>query len=440
MISDSPERNKDSSDYERLIGIAFSEIVRKLKPGRYMTMTFHNTSIEVWSVIIRAATIAGFDLEKIIYQPPAVKPSKASLHPYGSSFGDYYLRFRKPVQPKMIYGDSEHLRQKYENIVVSTAKSIIAHRGHPVRYQHILNAIIPELDKNGVLLYANINIEDVMKNHLGKEFLFVDALDEQGNVVGKKWWLAHPEEYKIPLIPLEDRVEKALVNLLRRKDRVTFDEVEQEIFKNFPNALTPEAYTIKEVLEEYAKKLPGGYWALKPAVKIDYDKHQEYVNALVRIGHALGYEVWAPDRHPDIRNLLLKELKLEVSSAHLDRIKKIDVLWIRNGRIEFSFEVENTTSMSEAIIRASNIPYANRRLAVLPDDRSDFLRRRLREPMLAERIRQDKWQVVFYSAVDRLFRKLQTAKHIEIADLEQSISKPALSGNTQIPLFEADGH
>jgi hypothetical protein len=87
-----------------------------------MTLTFNNTRIDVWNAIIRAASIAGFDLEKIIYQPPAVKPSKASLHPYGSSFGDYYLRFRKPKQAKMVFGDPEELRQKYENVVVYLAE------------------------------------------------------------------------------------------------------------------------------------------------------------------------------------------------------------------------------------------------------------------------------------------------------------------------------
>lgn len=393
VISDSPERNKDFAEYERLINIAFSEIVKKLKPNRLMTLTFNNTRIDVWNAIIRAATIAGFDLEKIIYQPPAVKPSKASLHPYGSSFGDYYLRLRKPPQSKMVYGDSEHLRKKYENVVLATAKSIIAHRGEPVPFQYILNGIIPELDKNGVLLYATMDVKDVMQHHLGKEFVLVDVLDDQGKVAGKKWWLAHPEDLRINLIPLDERVEKAVVNLLRRRERVNFDEVEQEIFKNFPNALTPEAYTIRQVLEEYARQLPGAYWALKPAVKAADDKHQECVNKLVFLGKSLGFQVWTPDRHSSTRKILLKHLSLDIPSRNLERVKEIDALWIKKGRIEFSFEVENTTSLSEAIIRASNIPYLNRRLIVLPDERSDFLKRRFQEPMLAERVAKDKMAI-----------------------------------------------
>jgi len=438
VISDSPERNKTFEEYERLINIAFSEIFRKLKPNRYMTLTFNNTRIDVWNAIIRAATIAGFDLEKIIYQPPAVKPSKASLHPYGSSFGDYYLRFRKPKQGKLVYGESEHLRKKYEAVVVSTAKSIIANRGEAVPFQYILNAIIPELDKNGVLLYATADVKDVMQDHLGKDFVLVDVLDDQNNVIGKKWWLAHPEELRINVVSLHERVEKAVVNLLRRTDRVTFDEVEQEIFRNFPNALTPEAYTIAEVLGEYGRKLPGGYWALKPAVKAAEDKHQEYVNKLVFVGKALGFDVWSPDSHPSTRKLLLKKLSLSVPARNLERIKEIDVLWIKRERIDALFEVENTTSLSEAIIRASNIPYSNRRFVVLPDERSEFLKRRLHEPLLAERIKKDNWQVIYYSAVRRLYRKLETKKHIEPADFEQAASKQPATGNPQMSLFEGN--
>lgn len=436
VISDSPERKKDFAEYERLINIAFSEIVKKLKPERYMTLTFNNTRIDVWNAIIRAATIAGFELDKIIYQPPAVKPSKASLHPYGSSFGDYYLRFRKPKQPKMVYGDSEVLRKKYEKVVVSTARSIIANRGEPVSFQHILNGIIPELDKNGVLLYASMDVKDVMQDHLGKEFVLKDVLDNKKNVIGKKWWLAHPEELKINIVPLNERVEKAVVNLLRRKDRVMFDEVEQEIFKNFPNALTPEAYTIQEVLEEYGRKLQRGYWALKQVVKVADDKHQDYVNKLVFLGKALGFEIWTPDRQPATRKVLLKALALPIPHRNLERVKEIDVLWVKRGHIEASFEIENTTSLSEAIVRASNIPYTNRRFIVLPDERGEFLRRRLQEPLLAERVDKDGWQFIFYSALDRLFAKLERKKRIDPSDFQEAIKRQPSKSHLQMTLFD----
>jgi 16S rRNA G966 N2-methylase RsmD len=434
VISDSPERAKDFKEYERLIGIALSQLFRKLRPGRYMTLTFNNTRIDVWNAIIHAAAIAGFDLEKIIYQPPAVKPSKASLHPYGSSFGDYYLRFRRPAQSKMVYGETEHLRKKYEAVVVTTAKSIIANRGEPVAFQYILNGIIPELDKNGVLLYASMDVKDVMEGHLDKDFVLKDVV-EDGRVVGKKWWLAHPEELNINFVPLDERVETAVLNFLRRKDRATFDEVEQEVFMNFPNALTPEAYTIQRVLQEYGRKLSGGYWALKPSVRVAEDKHQEYVNKLVLLSKALGFDVWSPDRHPMTKDLLIKELDLTIPPQNLARVRKIDVLWLRKGLVDTSFEVENTTILSEAIVRASNIPYKNRRVMVLPDDRRDFLKRRLNEPLLAERVREDKWSFMFYSGVDRLYKRLETKKKMEDGDFHDGISNLDLSPDTQLELF-----
>jgi DNA modification methylase len=436
VISDSPERRKDFAEYERLISVAFSEIFRKLKPDRYMTLTFNNTRIDVWNAIIRAATVVGFDLEKIIYQPPAVKPSKASLHPYGSSFGDYYLRFRRPAQGKMVYGESDYLGKKYEAVVVSTAKSIIANRGEPVTFQHILNGIIPELDKNGVLLYASIDVKDVMQAHLNKEFILVDIRDEEGKVIGKKWWLAHPEELKINIVPLNERVEKAVLNFLRRKDRATFDDVEQEIFINFPNALTPEAYTIQQILHEYGRKLAGGYWALKRALRVSEDKHQDYINKLVLIGHELGFDIWTPDRHPITEDVALKKLDLAVPPQNLARIKKIDVLWLKKGRISASFEVENTTILSEAIVRASNIPYENERFIVLPEERMEFLRRRLREPLLSERVKKDRWNFIIYPAVDRLYRKVEAKRGIDASDFRAAVSNLDSPSNPQMSLFQ----
>jgi len=422
VISDSPERMKDFAEYDRLTNVAFSEVFRKLKPNRYMILTFNNTRIDVWNSIIRAATLAGFDLQKIIYQPPAVKPSKASLHPYGSSFGDYYLRLLKPEQGKFVYGEAAHLRQKYESVVVSTAVSVIAHRGEPVAFQYILNAVIPELDRNGVLLHASMDVKDVMENHLGREFVLHNVIDDENKVVGKKWWLAHPEDLKINFVPLNERVEKAVVNYLRRKDRATFDEIEQEVFTSFPNSLTPEGYTIGEVLAEYGRKLAGGYWALKASVALNEDRHQDYVNRLALLGNAFGFDVWTPDIGAAIRKTVMRKLDLPVPKNQLARIREIDVLWLKEGKIKFSFEVENTTLITEAIVRASNIPYSNRRFIVLPDERNAFLLRRLQEPLLAEQFKKDSWHVLFYSALDRLYSRLEEKRRVALSDLEAAIS------------------
>src|SRR5262249_16793053 len=58
-IVDQP-KHKELLDYERLMEACLRECCRVLKPGRWMTMVFHNSSNAVWSAIQEALTAAGF--------------------------------------------------------------------------------------------------------------------------------------------------------------------------------------------------------------------------------------------------------------------------------------------------------------------------------------------------------------------------------------------
>lgn len=90
------QQNKKIEDYYLALRRAFEEIYNVLKAGSYMVVTFHSSFIEVYNTVIRASCSVGFELEKIIFQSPAVRSAKQSLHPYTSAVGDYYMRFKKP--------------------------------------------------------------------------------------------------------------------------------------------------------------------------------------------------------------------------------------------------------------------------------------------------------------------------------------------------------
>jgi len=95
-------QNKDFDYYHKMLIASFTEVFKVLKPTHYLTVTFHSTDIQVWNSIIIAVRLAGFELEKILYQSPAVRSAKQSLQPWGSAVGDYYIRFRKPEEKKPI--------------------------------------------------------------------------------------------------------------------------------------------------------------------------------------------------------------------------------------------------------------------------------------------------------------------------------------------------
>ena len=93
------KKEKDFGFYHKMLKTSFEEVYRVLKHGSWLTVTFHNTSIRIYNSIIKAVVLAGFDLEKIVYQPPAKRGAKQQLQPYGSAVGDYYIRFQKTKSP-----------------------------------------------------------------------------------------------------------------------------------------------------------------------------------------------------------------------------------------------------------------------------------------------------------------------------------------------------
>ncbi|MCI0487030.1 MAG: hypothetical protein L0229_10560 [Blastocatellia bacterium] len=57
-------QNKTITQYSELLTKALLEMHRVLKPGRWLTLVFHNSSSEVWSVIQKAISSGGFRIEK----------------------------------------------------------------------------------------------------------------------------------------------------------------------------------------------------------------------------------------------------------------------------------------------------------------------------------------------------------------------------------------
>lgn len=427
-ITINKNQSKNFEYYHRMLTAAFKQAYRVLKLGKFMTVTFHSTDIKVWTSIIKAVILSGFDLEKIIYQPPARPSAKGLLQPYGSAVGDYYIRFRKPLKEKKLTPE-EMSQERYERIVIECAKRILAERGEPTIYQHILNGIIVELKSEGALLSGKTNPEDVMKKYLNKEFILVDVLDEKGKKIGKKWWLKDPGSIPfLELIPLEDRVETAIIDVLHRKVSVYFDDILQEIFIKFPNALTPETHSIRSVLSEYADKTDGK-WILKPLVRSRETQHSFVIYMLAILGKKAGYDIWIGQREQGdsykdkklIEFCTSKDPNFRfIPSQNLDRVKQIDILWYKEGKICYEFEVENTTAITEAIIRGSNIPQdLVKRYIVIPEERESLLSRKIKEPILKENVEKYNWKIISYNELQGLFEASKRKKEKIIKELEK---------------------
>ncbi|MEW6584201.1 MAG: DNA methyltransferase [Nitrospirota bacterium] len=434
-ITVNDQQKKDFDYYHKMLKSAFREMFQVLKPGRYLTVTFHSTEIAVWNSIIKAVVLNGFDLEKIVYQPPARTSAKGLLQPYGSAVGDYYIRFRKPDTEKLT-SESAMDKETYEREVVMAAKAIIEERGEPTIYQRILNGIMVELRGGRNVPIGARNIETVLKDHVGKEFELIDVRDAKGKKAGKAWWLAGRDFSNFSTPSLSDRVEKVVLNVFDKKVKASFDDVLQEIFIKFPNALTPDTESIISIMEEYAARTSDGSWRLKPELQENQREsiHNLMIYYLAVLGKKAGYKVWVGSQEQKfkVNNKLLSELCDHIptfrfvpqDSMTLDRIKQIDVLWLEDGKIKYEFEVENTTGISEAIIRGSNIPkeLEPKRYIVIPKEREKFMFRKLQEPILAETIRKTKWNFIRYADLEKISKAAK--KSFRPSELEAVAKMP----------------
>lgn len=430
IISDSPIRKEKNFEmYQKMLRKAFRDIYRVLKNDKYLTVTFHNTDIQIYNTIISSVILAGFELEKIIYQPPARASPKGLLAPYGSAVGDYYIRFKKTGREMIeLSAYSEIDKERYEKIIVDTVKKIIAKRGEPITYSNIVNnypLIYDQLKRNGYLFSAPESIEDILKRNLSSEFELKDVHDNNGKVIGQKWWV---KEVKfLDRVPLSERVEAITMNILNKEIKVSFDDVLRQVYLIFTNALTPDTQSVKEVLEEYAEKTKDGQWRLKPIIRQRENEHDSMVEILALIGEKIGYEVYAD--LPKWRT----ELEFDLPPENILRIKEIDVFWYKENEITHEFEVENTTGITEAIVRGSNILNPNtKRYIVIPEEREAFFKRKTSEPILKEIIEEYDWDFIFYDTIKSFYEKNKSKTKIDISEFE------CLSGKPSPPISQQD--
>jgi DNA modification methylase len=426
-ITINENQEKDFERYDRMLRQAFKQVYRVLKPNKYLTVTFHSTDIRIRNSLIRAVVFSGFDMEKIVYQPPAVASAKAKLQPYGSAIGDYYIRFKKPIQKKE-KTEIEVDEERYEKVVVETVKKILAERGEPTSYSYLINFIDVELEKNGLLLGAKTDIKDVLNKYKNKEFVLVEV--NEGLFKSKKWWFKDPSKISfLDRIPLSERVEKAVIDVLKSRDKASFDDVLQYIFTKFPNSLTPETQSVRSFLEAYAIKTKDKRWRLNSNFKAVENLHIIMVQYLAEIGKKLSYDIWAAHTNQEISKMTLGNLSLPIQ--RIDRVREIDVLWIRGDQVQYEFEVENTTQITEAIVRGSNIPYAVKRFIIIPDEREKMLKNKFDEPLLKERIENDNWKMITYSDLEKFHERKQK---VDINIFEKMARLPKIKEDMQQPL------
>lgn len=416
-IINNEKQHKNFDIYHKLISQSFRMCFDLLKPGSYMTLTFHNPTFKVRNATVRAGLYAGFDFEKIHHQPLGQVSAKSMIQPFGSAQGDFYLRFHKPVA-KVAKKMEEVTEERFRRVVIETCKEVIAERAEPTPYTILVNYVDPVLAKQGFFgtLHTGLDVKTVLEGALGKDFVLHDA--KIGGASGKLWWFKDPLFVaRLHEVPLSERVEKTVLGVLQDKGRVTFTEVWDAVSREFPNSLTSDTTSIKEALETYARKVgTAGEWMLREQIRARVRAHSELIALLAKVGKQSGFDIWIgrPEQAAQADGLgggvrlstlvTVKPTKI-AGVTNVKDVLLMDLLWMKDGAVYAAFEVESTTTMTSALQRGSNLPAGSMKVMVLPEERKVDYDRKMQSPMFRDFFTSQGWQLLFFDKFREAFIK-----------------------------------
>lgn len=172
-----PNRGKKYADYGLRLSNVYKEMYRILKPGKYLSFTFHNRNLRFWKIIIDACLTSGFELKDITWQPQAVSSGTQGINRKNTLKGDFVYNFIKPKTNKCLpkldeINGEDIVLDKMEDIFKQT-KFIEPHKLYEILIPLIVtkrafldsNSNILDIDK---LLFKNYKYAEIKKNGVCK--------------------------------------------------------------------------------------------------------------------------------------------------------------------------------------------------------------------------------------------------------------------------------
>jgi hypothetical protein len=217
-------------------------------------------------------------------------------------------------------------------------------------------------------------------------------------------------------IPLTERVEFAVLSVLKQQGAVEFTQALDCVYIDFPNSLTPDSASVMAVLKEYAEPAKGLWRLAKRELEVE-SQHSQMIHHLAEIGRKLGFDISIGKRESSdpYMGVALGTLATgepdwsNIPGAGAEGLKQVDCIWHKHGKIECLFEVEHTTQFTEAMIRSQCLDEVNR-LFVVPDHRQAYIQRRLGNQLFNELIKRQGWRFMTYERLATLANNPPTAQ------------------------------
>ena len=420
---------------------AFSKM---LKADGRVVFVFDSSWHQIIEMLVLAAAGTGFSLETFLFQPRF----DAVAH---SEFDDIHGEYRvtlipTPTLPRSAGEEVNRIMQDIQQAALQASSEILARRGEPLAFSWVHHAAYVRAMREGLL--AEI-IKAKPKGALGR---IVHQAVKAGLSEGYAYdfdhyasaeqfvWLRRSRDLVSPLI---DRVEDAVREYLRRR-APTHDapdamweshlqELQDTIYRQFPDDLTPEAGLIELCERAYAK--PEG--SRRP---FGFERAQA-MEMLAKLGERLGYRVTlAPSASAGVasreaaKQSPRHDLEIALSRKPLLAMTDWDIVWESGGELAHAFIWRDRAQFADL----SQIHIAPvQGYLVVPESAIALLKvKAKRLPHLVESFTEAGWRFTRVPFIE----KLLSQETIERNDLIfiTGLEPPSLEEGTQMELFEKD--
>jgi len=261
-------QKKGLVEYQNLMVSAFSELHRVLKPNRWITIEFHNSSNSVWNAIQEAINFAGFIIadvrtlnkeKKTINQfnakgavdqdlvISAYKPRESFIHQFNEHPGD----------PEMAW---EFVRQHLQNVPIAPDSKgkieVVAERQDYLLFDrmvafHIMKGIPVPMDAN--TFYSGLRERFIMRD---KMFFLADQVNEYD----ERRQMMELQDQQLALFVTDEKTAIMWLNMQLTNKSQTYSEIQPKYLQELHQTkfeLMPE---LLDMLKENFLQDKAGKW------------------------------------------------------------------------------------------------------------------------------------------------------------------------------------
>jgi len=322
---------------------------------------------------------------------------------------DGYRIHARPLARRPADRDREALAQDIGEIATEAAIKTLRARGEPTPWPTLRTSILEALAKDGALTVAARLPEDGPQPLTLVRESIETALKAEGAPVieidDRVWWLADASRVEQPLA---DRVESAVLELLRSKDEWDEAELLRDVYRRFPGELTPERPLVAACIAAYIDDMPAHRARLRAEDRVEARdaEVQSMRQALVQLGEQLGYAA-------------------EVRAGQV-------VVWKDAGATAYTLVISPTAEMG-AVWRYGQM-LAGVPVLVIPGSRATLFQHKLaRDARLREAVERGAWQFLKFSAVREMIAHADMDRRAFALAL--GLDPPLEKPQVQIPLL-----